>query len=147
MARNKLIGARPVISHVMLDAHALDPSHPLKDQRSISRSSEDPQSARVIIMEHTTPGNNRSTTEAYPLKRDRMALLEEIVAFMREHEDILARYHTCTMADLNRIEEECWRLYNEACGRGACGSARELLELEYLIGRAKEMRAKRMGEE
>jgi len=73
-----------------------------------------------------------------------MALLKEIAAFTREHGDILARYHLHTMDDLKRIEEECWRLHDEACGRGACGSAGELVELEYLIGRAKEMKAKRM---
>ncbi|KAF5031778.1 hypothetical protein DSECCO2_624230 [anaerobic digester metagenome] len=48
------------------------------------------------------------------------------------------------MADLNRIEQECWRLHDEACSRGACGTAGELAELEYLIGRAKEMKVKRM---
>lgn len=78
-------------------------------------------------------------------KADRMALLKEIAAFTREYADVLARYHTYTMDDLNRIEQECWRLHDEACNRGACGTAGELVELEYLIGRAKEMRA-RMGE-
>jgi hypothetical protein len=73
-----------------------------------------------------------------------MALLEEIRAFVARYADILARYHTYSMDDLNRIEQECWRLHDEACGRGACGSAGELVELEYLIGRAKEMKAKRM---
>jgi hypothetical protein len=51
------------------------------------------------------------------------------------------------MDDLKQIEGECWRLHDEACSRGACGSAGELVELEYLIGRAKEMIAKRMEEE
>ncbi len=74
-----------------------------------------------------------------------MALLSEIHTFVREHADILARYHKYTMDDLDRIEAECWRLHDEACGRGACGTAGELLELEYLIGRAKEMKAKREG--
>ena len=54
--------------------------------------------------------------------------------------------HTHTMDDLNRIEQECRRLHDEACGRGACGTAGELVELEYLIGQAKAMKAKRMGE-
>jgi hypothetical protein len=73
-----------------------------------------------------------------------MDLIREIAAFTAEYGDILARYHTYTMADLNRIEQECWRLHDEACSRGACGTAGELAELEYLIGRAKEMKAKRM---
>ncbi len=75
-----------------------------------------------------------------------MALLADISAFTREHGDILAQYHLHSMADLNRIEAECWRLHDEACSRDACGSAGELVELEYLIGRAKEMRAKMEGE-
>jgi len=76
-----------------------------------------------------------------------MALLEEIAAFVREHEDILARYHLYSMDDLKRIEQECWRLHDAACSRGACRTAGELVELEYLISRAKEMKAKRMEEE
>lgn len=76
-----------------------------------------------------------------------MALLEKIAAFVCEHGDILARYHLYSMDDLKRIEQECWSLHDEACSRGACGSAGELVELEYLIGRAKEMKAKRMEEE
>jgi hypothetical protein len=76
-----------------------------------------------------------------------MALLEEIRAFVARYADILARYHTYTMADLTRIEQECWRLHDEACSRDACGTAGELVELEYLIGRAKEMKAKRMEDE
>lgn len=62
-------------------------------------------------MEHTSSGANR------------MALLAEITAFTREHGNILARYHTNTMDDLKKIEKECWRLHDEACSRGACGSA------------------------
>jgi len=90
-------------------------------------------------MEHTTSGGTRSP--------DRMDLLAEIATFTQEYGDILARYHTYTMDDLNRIEQECWRLHNEACSRGACGSFGVFVELEYLIGRAKEMKAKRMEEE
>lgn len=79
-------------------------------------------------------------------RTDRLDLLREIAAFIREYADILARYHVHTMDDLDRIEEECRRLHDEACCRGACGSAGELVELEYLIGQAKAMKAKRMGE-
>lgn len=75
---------------------------------------------------------------------DRMEILAEIAAFVREHEDILARYHTYTMDDLERIEQERRRLQEEACCRGACGTAGELVELEYLIARATAMRAKGM---
>ncbi|MDV2481917.1 hypothetical protein F8E02_07815 [Methanoculleus sp. Wushi-C6] len=77
----------------------------------------------------------------------RMDLLREIDAFTDEYGDILARYHTYTMGDLNRIEQECHRLHDEACSRGACGTAGGLVKLEYLICRAKEMRAKMMEEE
>ena len=94
-------------------------------------------------MDRTTSREGRCATRLPELKRDRLALLEEIAAFVNEHRDILARYHLHTMTDLNRIEQECWRLHDEACSRGACGSAGELVELEYLIGRAKEMRAMR----
>ncbi len=93
-------------------------------------------------MDRTTSRPARCATGSP--KGDRLALLEEIAAFVREHADILARYHIHTMADLNRIEQECWRLHDEACSRGACGTAGELAELEYLIGRAKEMKVKRM---
>ncbi|MCK9299527.1 MAG: hypothetical protein M0P21_11285 [Methanoculleus sp.] len=96
-------------------------------------------------MDRTTSRADRCDMGSPAPKRDRMALLAEIAAFVREHADILARYHLHTMDDLNRIEQECWRLHDEACNRGACGTAGELVELEYLIGRAKEMRA-RMGE-
>jgi hypothetical protein len=50
------------------------------------------------------------------------------------------------MDELDRIEEECRGLHDEACSRGACGTAGELVELEYLIGQAKAMKARRMGE-
>jgi hypothetical protein len=76
-----------------------------------------------------------------------MDLLAEIRAFTGKYGDILARYHTYTPGDLNRIEQECWRLHDEACSRGACGTAGELVELEYLISRAKEMRTKMMESE
>ncbi|HOI58113.1 hypothetical protein [Methanoculleus sp.] len=95
-------------------------------------------------MDRTTSRADRCSTGSPVPKGDRMALLKEIAAFTREHADIIARYHLHTMDDLKRIEEECWRLHDEACSRGACGSAGELVELEYLIGRAKEMKAKRM---
>jgi len=94
-------------------------------------------------MDSKTSRASRCATGIPGHKGDRLALLEEIAAFVNEHRDILARYHLHTMADLKRIEEECWRLHDEACSRGACGSAGELVELEYLIGRAKEMRAMR----
>ncbi len=77
----------------------------------------------------------------------RMDLLKEIKAFVHEYGGILARYHKYTMDDLNRIEEECRGLHDEACSRGACGTAGELVELEYLIGQAKAMKAKRMEKE
>ncbi|MDN7025523.1 hypothetical protein FGU65_11590 [Methanoculleus sp. FWC-SCC1] len=77
---------------------------------------------------------------------DRMELLAEIAAFVREHGDILARYHTYTPDDLERIEQERCRLQEEACRRGACGTAGELVELEYLIARATAMQAKGMEE-
>ena len=96
-------------------------------------------------MDRTTSRANRCA--AGSPAPDRMALLADIAAFTRKHGDILARYHTHTMDDLRQIEEECWRLHDEACSRGACGSAGELVELEYLIDRAKEMKAKRMEEE
>jgi len=95
-------------------------------------------------MDRTVSRADRCGTGSPAPKGDRMALLKEIAAFTQEHGDILARYHLHTMDDLNRIEQECWRLHDEACSRGACGSAGELVELEYLIGRAKEMKAKRM---
>ncbi|NLB01326.1 MAG: hypothetical protein GX837_10315 [Methanomicrobiales archaeon] len=94
-------------------------------------------------MDHTTSRPGRCAAGPPGHKGDRLALLEEIAAFVNEHRDIFARYHLYTMADLNRIEQECWRLHDEACSRGACGSVGELVELEYLIGRAKEMRAMR----
>jgi hypothetical protein len=99
-------------------------------------------------MERTTSGAGRCTAGSpdRTARADRMALLEEIAAFVREHGEILARYHRYSMDDLNRIEQECWRLHDEACSRGACGTAGGLVELEYLIGRAKEMKAKRMEE-
>ncbi len=100
-------------------------------------------------MERTSSGAGRCTAESPENTpgADRTALLEEIAAFAREYGDILARYHLHTMNDLDRIEEECRRLHDEACSRGACGSAGELGKLEYLIGRAKEMKAKSMEEE
>ncbi|MFW5638911.1 MAG: hypothetical protein ACOCG4_06610 [Methanoculleus sp.] len=96
-------------------------------------------------MDRTTFRTRRCATTPPAPREDRMALLSEIHAFVREYADILARYHKYTMADLDRIEEECWRLHDEACSRGACGTAGELVELEYLIGRAKEMKAKGTG--
>ncbi len=98
-------------------------------------------------MDHTKSRANRCGAGSPAPGTDRMALLAYITAFTIEHRDILARYHTHTMDDLRRIEEECWRLHDEACSRGACGSAGELVELEYLICRAKEMKVKRMEEE
>jgi hypothetical protein len=85
--------------------------------------------------------------EHLTLRKDRMQLLTEITAFVREHGDILARYHTYTMDDLDRIEQERRRLQEEACRRGACGTAGELVELEYLIARAKAMKAQEMDKE
>lgn len=93
-------------------------------------------------MEHTASGADRSPGA---VRRGQINLIAEITAFAEEYESILARYHKYTMADLDRIEEECWRLHDEACSRGACGTAGELVELEYLIGRAKEMKAKGTG--
>ncbi len=78
---------------------------------------------------------------------DRMHLLTEIAAFVREHGDILARYHRYTMDEIDRVEQERLRLQEEACRRGACGTAGELVELEFLIARAKAMKAKGMEEE
>ncbi|WP_214020849.1 hypothetical protein [Methanoculleus sp.] len=100
-------------------------------------------------MERTSSGAGRCTAGSpeNTARADRTALLEEIAAFAREYWDILARYHLYTVDDLKQIEQECWRLHDEACSRGACGSAGELGKLEYLIGRAKEMKAKRMEEE
>lgn len=100
-------------------------------------------------MERTTFGAGRCTAGSpdRAARTDRLALLEEIAAFTRRYGDILARYHRYTMDDLKQVEQECWRLHDEACSRGACGSAGELVELEYLIGRAKEMKAKRMDGE
>ena len=93
-------------------------------------------------MEDAMSGAERGPIAARKRQRD---IIEEIAAFSDEYGSILARYHKYTMDDLDRIEEECLRLHGEACGRGACGSAGELLEVEYLIGRAKEMKAKREG--
>ncbi len=76
----------------------------------------------------------------------RMDLLKEIKAFVHEYGGILARYHKYTMDDLDSIEEKCRGLHDEACSRGACGTAGELVELEYLISQAKAMKAKRMRE-
>ena len=101
-------------------------------------------------MERTTQGRDRCITTAgspspdRTRRMDRMGLLKEIAAFIREYADILARYHLHTMDDLDQIEQECHRLHDEACSRGACGTAGELVELEYLIGQAKAMKAKRM---
>ncbi|MDN7013758.1 hypothetical protein FGW20_12095 [Methanoculleus sp. FWC-SCC3] len=95
-------------------------------------------------MERTASGRCTAGSPETTVRADRMALLEEIAAFVREHKEILARYHRYSMDDLKRIEQECWRLHDEACSRGACGTVGELVELEYLIGRAKEMKAKRM---
>ena len=103
-------------------------------------------------MERTTPERDQGfhTTGSPSPERlartDRLALLNDIAAFIREYGNILARYHRYTMDDLDRIEEECRRLHDEACSRGACGTAGELVELEYLIDRAKAMKAERMGE-
>ncbi len=96
-------------------------------------------------MERTTSGAGRCTAGSpdQTARADRLEFLREIAAFTCEYGDILARYHIHTMDDLDRIEEKCRRLHDEACSRGACGSAGELVELEYLIGRAKEMKAKR----
>lgn len=95
-------------------------------------------------MEHPASGRCTPGSPDRTARADRMVLLEEIAAFVREHREILARYHRYSMDDLNRIEQECWRLHDGACSRGACGTAGELVELEYLIARAKEMKAKRM---
>lgn len=103
-------------------------------------------------MERTTPGRDRCINTAGSPSPDRMArmarmdLLKEIKAFVHEYGGILARYHKYTMDELDRIEEECRGLHDEACSRGACGTAGELVELEYLIGQAKAMKARRMGE-
>ncbi|NLM29366.1 MAG: hypothetical protein GX216_02880 [Methanomicrobiales archaeon] len=96
-------------------------------------------------MDRTTSGPDRCSIESPAPRADRLPLLNEITSFVQKYGDILARYHRYSMDDLDHIEEECMRLHGEACGRGACGSAGELLELEYLIGRAKEMKAKREG--
>lgn len=69
----------------------------------------------------------------------------EIREFSSEYREILGRYHRYTPGDLDRIYAECRRLQEEACRQGACGTAGELAELEYLIGRAREMREKQEG--
>lgn len=74
-------------------------------------------------MERTTSGAGRCT--ARPNRTDPDAELE---AFTAGHGDLFA--HTNTMADLNR---------------GARGTVGELVGLEHLIGRAKEMRVERAG--
>jgi len=50
-------------------------------------------------------------------------------------------------SELDRIEGECRRLQDEARRKEAWGIADELARLEYLIDRAKAMKAKRMSEE
>lgn len=104
-------------------------------------------------MERTTPradqciNTARAPASEQTARTDRLDLLNEIDAFIREHGDILARYHLHTMDDLDRIEQECRRLHEDACCRGACGSSGEFVKLEYLISQAKAMKAKRMEEE
>ncbi len=93
-------------------------------------------------MERSNSGADRCSAGAPGPRADRKALLEEIAAFVRKYGDILARYHRYTMDELKQIEQECWTLHDKACSMGACGSTGELSELEYLIARAKEMRAR-----
>ena len=81
------------------------------------------------------------------MRRGQINLIAEITAFAEEYESILARYHKYTMDDLDRIEGECRWLQDEARRREAWGIADELARLEYLIDRAKAMKAKRMEEE
>ena len=81
------------------------------------------------------------------MRRGQINLIAEITAFAEEYESILARYHKYTMDDLDRIEGECRWLQDEARRREAWGMADELARLEYLIDRAKAMKAKRMEEE
>jgi len=95
-------------------------------------------------MEHTASGADRSPGA---VRRGQINLIAEITAFAEEYESILARYHKYTMDDLDRIEGECRRLQDEARRREAWGIADELARLEYLIDRAKAMKAKRMSEE
>jgi hypothetical protein len=95
-------------------------------------------------MEHTASGADRGPAAA---RRGQIDLIAEIAAFADEYEGILARHHRYTMDDLGRIEEECRRLQDEARRREAWGTADELARLEYLIDRAKAMKAKRMAEE
>jgi len=97
-------------------------------------------------MERDSQGTTRCTAGPPAPRGDRRALLGEISAFTRKYGDILARYHRYTAEELGQLEQECRRLHDEACSRGACGSAGELAELEYLIGHAKELRAKLDGE-
>ncbi|RXE57474.1 hypothetical protein ABH15_04015 [Methanoculleus taiwanensis] len=100
-------------------------------------------------MDRFTTGPSRCGAPSSPpagerkRKSDRMHLLMEMREFSREHGDILSRYHRYTPGDLDRLAGECRRLQEEACRQGACGTAGELAELEYVIGRAKEMREKR----
>jgi hypothetical protein len=95
-------------------------------------------------MEHTASGADRSPGA---VRRGQINLIAEITAFAEKYEGILARYHKYTMDDLVRIEGECRRLQDEARRREAWGIADELARLEYLIDRAKAMKAKRMSEE
>jgi hypothetical protein len=97
-------------------------------------------------MGRDSQGATRCTAGTPAHGADRRALLGEISAFTRKYGDILARYHRYTTEELEQLGQECRRLHDEACSRGACGSAGELAELEYLIGRAKEMRAKLDGD-
>ncbi|HNT08735.1 MAG TPA: hypothetical protein PLI54_08240 [Methanoculleus sp.] len=95
-------------------------------------------------MEHTASGADRSPGA---VRKGQIDLIAEIAAFADEYGDILARYHRYTMDDLCRIEGECRRLQDEARRRETWGIADELAGLEYLIDRAKAMRAARMAEE
>ncbi|NLA37887.1 MAG: hypothetical protein GX882_00585 [Methanomicrobiales archaeon] len=94
-------------------------------------------------MEDTASGAERGPIASVKRQRE---IIEEINAFSTEYASILARYHRYTMDDLICIEEECRRLQDEARQREAWGIADELATLEYLIDRAKAMKAERMGE-
>lgn len=95
-------------------------------------------------MEEDASGADRGPAAA---RRGQIDLIEEINAFIDEHEGILARYHRHTMDDLSRIERECSRLQDEARRRGTWGMGDELARIEYLINRAKALKAKKMMEE
>jgi hypothetical protein len=90
-------------------------------------------------MDRCTPGAHPPGGDKTRMKA-RMQLLAEISEFVREHQGIIARYHTYSIEDLDLLERRCRGLQEEACRRGACGSAGTLAELEYLIARAKELK-------